>query len=473
MDICFMTARDIASAIKQKKVSAREVMEAHLDQIKQMNPYVNAIVSPVEDQAVQAAIAADEQLAAGIDVGPLHGLPMAHKDTHATAGIPTTYGSPVFRDHIPEQNDLIIERLKGAGAITVGKTNVPEFAAGAHTYNSVFGTTKNPYDLTKTAGGSSGGAAVAVACGMTPLADGSDMGGSCRFPAAFNNVVGLRTSPGRVPSYPKKAPLSPLAVQGPLARNVADAAFMMSVIAGPDTRSPISIEEPGTQFRETLDRDLTGLRVAWSTDLGGAFPVDPAVRENIEQQVKIFEDLGCIVEEACPDLADADHVFHVLRAWEMAMSYSELLDQHRELFKSDLIWNIEKGQQLSRRDIDQAIQHHQQLYHNMRAFFERYDVLLLPVSQVPPFDANLDYPKTITGESMENYIDWMRSCYYISATGHPALSVPSGLTSDGLPLGLQIVGRHRADFEVLQIGHAFEKATGYGKQRPPLLTTFN
>jgi amidase len=278
MDICFKSARDLAATIKRGELSAYEVVEAHLNQIERVNPQVNAIVSLVKDRALEEARAADKRFAAGEEVGPLHGLPIAFKDTHATAGIRTTSGSTVLRDNIPEQDELIVERLRKAGAITIGKTNVPEFAAGAHTFNDVFGMTRNPYDLSRTAGGSSGGAAVAVSCGMLPLADGSDMGGSLRFPAAFNNVVGLRTSPGRIPTYPRQAAYSTLSVQGPVARNVADTAFMMSVIAGPDDRSPISIEESGTRFLESLERDLTGLRVAWSPDLGGAVPVDPVVR---------------------------------------------------------------------------------------------------------------------------------------------------------------------------------------------------
>ncbi|MCP3740843.1 amidase [Rossellomorea sp. BNER] len=471
MDICFKSARDLAATIKRGELSAYEVVEAHLNQIERVNPQVNAIVSLVKDRALEEARAADKRFAAGEEVGPLHGLPIAFKDTHATAGIRTTSGSTVLRDNIPEQDELIVERLRKAGAITIGKTNVPEFAAGAHTFNDVFGMTRNPYDLSRTAGGSSGGAAVAVSCGMLPLADGSDMGGSLRFPAAFNNVVGLRTSPGRIPTYPRQAAYSTLSVQGPVARNVADTAFMMSVIAGPDDRSPISIEESGTRFLESLERDLTGLRVAWSPDLGGAVPVDPVVRSVFEQQIKVFEDLGCNVEEVCPDFADAEEIFRVLRAWQFEMSYGKLVDRYREQIKSSFVWNLEEGRRLSGPDIGRAERLHGALYERMRVFFEKYDVLLLPVSQIPPFDGNLEFPQEVDGNHMETYLDWMRSCYYVSATGHPALSVPGGFTPDGLPLGLQIVGRHRADFEVLQVGYAFEQATGYGKRRPALAKT--
>lgn len=470
-DICFMTARELAKAIRRRKISVRETVEAHLAQIERINPSVNAIVSLAAERALKEAQAADERLAKGEDIGPLHGLPIAFKDTHDVAGIPTTNGFAELRGYVPSRDELLVARLRGAGVITLGKTNVPEFAAGAHTFNDVFGMTRNPYNLRKTAGGSSGGAAVAVACGMLPLADGSDTGGSLRYPAAFNNVVGLRTSPGRVPRYPSPAPYSPLSVQGPIARNVADAAFMMSVIAGPDVRSPIAIEEAGTRFLEPLDRNLTGLRVAWSADFGGAFPLDSAVRQVFEQQVTVFEELGCDVEEVYPDLTDAEAIFRVFRAWQMELSHAERFERYREKMKPSLVWNIEQGRQLRGPDIGRAERLRGALYDRVRRFFEQYDVLLLPVSQVPPFDVELEYPEEIDGVRMETYIDWMRSCYYITVTGNPALSVPGGFTPDGLPLGLQIVGRHRADFEVLQVGHMFEQATHYSKRRPKLADT--
>ncbi|MFC7063444.1 amidase [Halobacillus seohaensis] len=466
----FSSARDLAKSIQERELSAREVMEAHLAQIETINPEVNAIVSLDEEHALKKADKADELLAAGKEVGPFHGLPIAIKDTHNAKGFPMTSGSLALRDNISTDDDLVVERLKKAGAIVIGKTNVPEFGAGSHTFNKVFGITRNPYNLNRTAGGSSGGAAAAVATGMLPFAEGSDMGGSCRNPAAFNNVVGMRTSPGRVPTYPKPALFSPLLAQGPITRSVEDASFMMSVLAGPDTRSPISIEEPGKLFLQPFSKDIKGLRIAWSADLGGLIPVDPSIRSNIEEQMKIFTDLGCHVEEACPDLTEADEVFHVFRAWEMEMSHKELFDKFEEVMKPSFKWNFNKGRKLSGIEIGRAERLRNQLYHRTRDFFDQYDALIVPVSQVPPFDANLEYPKQINDVPMENYIDWMRSNYYISALGNPALSVPSGFTSDGLPLGLQVVGPHRADYEVLRIGHAFEQATNYGKKRPAIAT---
>ncbi|TYB41168.1 amidase [Actinomadura chibensis] len=467
-EICFASARELARRIRARELSAREVVRAHLDQIERTNPRVNAIVTLVAERALDQARDADERLARGAAPGPLHGLPVAHKDTHATAGIRTTSGSPIFADHVPDADDLVIERIRAAGAITLGKTNVPEFAAGSHTFNPVFGVTRNPYDPSRSAGGSSGGAAAALACGMHPVADGSDMGGSLRNPASFCNVVGFRPSPGRVPSWPVPAGWATMGVQGPMARTVADAALLLSVLAGPDPRSPIALETPGPAFAVPLDRDLAGLRVAWSPDLGGTVPVDPAVTGVLEPAVKVFEDLGCAVEEACPDLSGADEVFRTLRAWHWDVALGPLLDERRADFKPSLAANIEAGRVLSGSDIGRAEALHTALFHRVREFFGRYDALLLPVSQVPPFDAGIEYPDEVAGHPMPDYLEWMRSCFLVSATGCPALSVPAGFTGDGLPVGLQIVGPHRADLDVLRIGHAFERATRHGARRPPL-----
>ncbi|MGW5112050.1 amidase [Nocardia sp. NPDC004123] len=466
-DICYASARELAGWLRARQVSAVEVVRTHLDRIERINPKVNAIVTLVGEQALDAARAADQRVAAGAEPGPLHGIPMAHKDTHDTAGIRTTYGSPLLAQQIPERDELLIERLHAAGVITVGKTNVPEFGVGSHTVNPIFGATRNPYDLGKSAGGSSGGAAAALACGLQPLADGSDMGGSLRNPASFCNVVGFRPSPGRVPTWPDPYAWGTLTVQGPMARTVADAALLLSVLAGPDPRSPIAIAEPGSIFTGSLDRDLRGLRVAWSPDLGGAVPVDRAVRDVLEPAVRVFSELGAVVTADCPDLSGAEQVFRTLRAWLFALALEPLL-AHRDRVKPSLVWNIEQGLALSGSDIAEAEVLHTMLFHRMREFFERYDVLLLPVSQVPPFDVELEYPDTVDGEPMYTYLDWMKSAYFISATGCPALSVPAGFTTAWLPVGLQIVGPHRADRLVLEVGHAFEQATGFGTVRPPI-----
>jgi amidase len=467
-DICFQQATDLARLIRSKQLSAQEVMEAHLAQIERVNPKVNAIVTLLPEQALAQARAADEALARGETAGLLHGLPIAHKDLVNTKGIRTTSGSPIFKDFVPEEDALIVEHLKRAGAITIGKTNVPEFGAGSQTYNEVFGETFNPYDLTKTCGGSSGGAAVALACGMQPLADGSDMGGSLRNPANFCNVVGFRPSPGRVPSWPKLTAWSPLSVEGPMARTVQDVALMLQAIAGPDPRSPIAIVEPGSIFAQPLERDFKGVRIAWSRDLGH-FPVDPRIKTVVESQRHIFEALGCIVEETQPDFRDADEIFKILRAWSFESSMGELLKTHRDQLKETVIWNIEAGAKLTGPQVAQAELKRTQLYHRVRTFMETYEYLILPVSQVPPFDVKQRYITEINNVKMETYIDWMKSCYYITVTGHPAISVPCGFTPEGLPVGIQIVGRHQADFNVLQLAYAFEQATGFWKQRPGMV----
>jgi amidase len=464
--ICFLPATELARRIRAKELSAQEVMAAHLAQIERVNPNMNAIVTLLPELAMQGARAADAALARGAEVGPLHGLPIAHKDLVPTKGIRTTFGSPIFKDFVPDQDGLIVERLRNAGAITIGKTNTPEFGAGSQTFNEVFGETLNPYDRTKTCGGSSGGAAVALACGMLPIADGSDMGGSLRNPASFCNVVGFRPSPGRVPTWPDQAAWCTLQVEGPMARTVQDIALVLSAIAGPDPRSPIAIAEPRSIFAQPLQRDFNGVRIAWSRDLG-ELPVDPRVTAALDAQRHVFESLGCIVEDGAPDFADADESFKVLRAWRFELSRGELLTTHRDYLKDTVIWNIEAGVKLSGSQLGQAERQRTALFHRMRTFMETYEFLILPVSQVPPFDVKQRYVTNINGVPMETYIDWMRSCYYITLTGHPAISVPCGFTPDGLPVGIQIVGRHRDDVGVLQLAHAFEQVTGFWKQKPP------
>jgi amidase len=351
--------------------------------------------------------------------------------------------------------------------VTLGKTNTPEFGAGSQTFNEVFGRTLNPYDESKTCGGSSGGAAVALACGMVPIADGSDTGGSLRNPAAFCNVVGLRTSPGRVPVWPREMAWSALSVQGPMARTVADTALLLSAIAGPDPRSPIAIAEPGDRFRQSLQRDFRDVRVAWSRDLGG-LPIDRRVTTTLEPQRKVLESLGCAVDDAEPDLHDAREIFQVLRAFAFATRYGPMLAEHRHQMKDTVIWNTEQGLKLTARELAEAEVSRTALYHRVREFMERYDFLALPATQVPPFDVTEPYVTEIAGVLLPTYIDWMRACSDITVTGLPAVSVPGGFTSDGLPVGLQIVGRHQDDWGVLQLAHAFEQATGFGRRRAPV-----
>src|SRR5712691_10738773 len=463
-DICFMTATELARRIRTRELSARAVMEAHLTQIERVNPTVNALVTLLPERALAGACAADEAVAHGAAVGPLHGLPIAHKDLILTKGIRTTYGSRIYADFVPDQDMLIVERMRRAGAITIGKTNTPEFGAGSQTFNEVFGATLNPYDITRTCGGSSGGGAVALACSMLPLADGSDMGGSLRNPASFCNVVGLRPSPGRVPVWPAAMGWSTLSVEGPMARTVADVAFFLSAIAGPDPRSPLSIDEPGSRFAGPLERSFKGIRMAWWKDLGGV-PVDPRVREIVDARREVFESLGCIVEEAEPDFSGADEVFKTLRALAF-LTRAEELKKNRDLVKETILWEIDRGERLSAGDIAQAEMKRTELYHRMRQFLERYEFFVLPVSQALPFDVRQPYVTEIAGVQLATYIDWMKSCYYISILGNPALSVPCGFTTDGLPVGIQIVARHHDDWGLLQMGHAFEQAAALPRALP-------
>jgi amidase len=464
-DICALSAVDMARRIRTKELSARDVVDAHLDQIARVNPHVNALVTLVPERAVEQAGRADEDLAHGRVRGPLHGLPIAHKDLQPTRGIRTTFGSPIFKDFIPDEDSLLVERVRSAGAIVVGKTNTPEFGAGSQTFNPVFGATRNPYDVTKTCGGSSGGAAVALAAGMLPIADGSDMGGSLRNPASFCGVVGLRPSPGRVPTWPALNGWSTLSVDGPMARTVSDLAFFLSAIAGPDRRSPIAIDEEGSRFAQPLERDFRGVRIAWCRDLGG-LPFDADIKRVVDRQRTVFESLGCHVEEAEPDFAGADETFKTLRAAAFVLKMADHVAQHRALVKDTILWEVDRGQRLTANDINRANVMHTNLYHRMRRFLERDEFFVLPTTQVVPFDVNLEYPVSVAGVRMETYIDWMKSCYYISITGHPALSVPCGFTTGGLPIGLQIVGRHRDEWGLLQIGHAFEEAAGMAREWP-------
>ncbi len=465
--ICFMSAIEMARLIRAKKLSAREALAAHLKQIERVNLKVNAIVTLVPEMAADAAAKADEMQARKETLGPLHGLPVAHKDLLETRGIRTTFGSPLFKDFVPTEDNIVVERMRRAGAMIIGKTNVPEFGAGSQTFNKIFGATRNPYDLTKTCGGSSGGAAVSLACGLAPVVSGTDTGGSLRNPAAFCNVAGFRPSVGRVPNPKAAFAWSTLSTSGCLGRSVADLAYVLSTIAGPDSRAPLSINEPGELFARPLDRSFKGVRVAWFKDLGGA-PFDPRVRAVVDGHRKTFESLGCIVEQAEPDFAPAEIAFRVLRALGSANTYGAQLHDHADAFKDTLKGEIEEGLRLTGMDVARAETAHGQLWRSFQAFLEKYEYFVLPTTQLPAFDVDTPYPTEIAGVKFDNYIDWMKSCWYISATGNPAASVPGGFTPEGLPVGVQIVGRNKEDFSVLQIAHAFEQATGYGMKRPSI-----
>jgi amidase len=452
------TARDQAAAVRRKEISARELLDLHLARIAERNPELNAIVSLDEERARDGAAAADDALATGVEPGALHGLPFAFKDTHAVAGWRTTFGSPLFKDFVPDHDELIVERIRTAGVVVIGKTNVPEFAAGSHTFNTVFGTTLNPVDPTRSAGGSSGGAACALASAMVPLAEGSDMGGSLRNPASFCGVVGLRPSLGRVPSWPTDNLWETTAVGGPMARNVGDLALLLSVLAGPDPRVPTALGDPGIVFAPPVSGTLVGLRVALSTDLGGAFEVDHEVAAVVESSGAVFSGAGATVSSAHPVLSEAEDTFRTLRAWLFQAGFGQLLAEHPEDFKESLAANIRAGEQLTGADVARAYAGRTALSERMREFFADHDLLVLPTSQVPPFPADQEFPTEINGTPMESYLDWMRACYLITVTGCPAISVPFGRTATGLPVGVQLVAPHGADRFLLEVAAAFEAA---------------
>jgi amidase len=464
--LCDLTAIELVDRVRRKQVSAREVMAAHLARIERVNPKVNAVVTLVAERALADAARADEQTARGDPLGVLHGLPVAHKDLVDTAGIRTTRGSRIYRDHVPTADALIVTRLRAAGAITCGKTNTPELGAGSQTFNEVFGATRNPYDLSKTPGGSSGGAAVALSCGMVPIADGSDTGGSLRNPAAYCNIVGFRPSPGRVPS---DSAWSPLSVSGPMARTVADVALFLSAIAGPDARAPLALLEDGARFRAPLARDFKGVRLAWWRGLGG-IPFEPEIKRVVDDGRRAFESLGCHVEEDEPDFEGVDQAFPALRFVANHAQYSALIRQQPEWVKDTIKYEVSEAERMTGIDIGRALARHSRMFDQSREFFARYDYFVLPVTQVAPFDLTVPYPTQINGTPMRTYIDWMRSCWYITFMSNPAISVPAGFTASGLPVGLQIVGRHRDDWSVLQMAHAFEQATNHGKRRPALVS---
>jgi amidase len=461
------SATELRQLIMACEVSAREVLDAHLRQIERVNDKVNAIVTLDVERAVQWSREADEHQAKGGELGVLHGLPVVHKDLFSTAGMRTTFGSPIYKDHIPDSDELIIQRLRSAGAISIGKSNTPEFGAGSQTFNEVFGATRNPYDLRKTCGGSSGGAAVALASRMVPIADGSDMGGSLRNPASFCNVVGFRPSTGRVPTWPSDNAWFSFGVQGPMARTVQDVSLMLAAIAGPDHRVPLSITEPSDQFLGPLDVDLRGKRIAFAPTLGG-LPVCREVVKVIEEQRRVFTHLGCEVVDACLNFDKADDVFKTLRAFRFAMKFGDLADQYPEQMKETVLWNISEGRKLSGEDIANAQRWRTELFSRAADFFGQFDFLVGPVTQVAAFNIEDEFVGEIEGTSFKSYIDWMQSCYLVTATGMPAISVPAGFTAGGLPVGVQIIGGYRRDLDVLKIANAFEIATNISSRIPKL-----
>ncbi len=446
------SAVDLAGLLRSGQVSAREVLEEHLARIDEVNPTVNAIVTFAFDRAFEDAARADEAHARGESLGVLHGLPIAHKDLADTAGIRTTLGSPIFADNVPLVDELLIARLRAAGCVTLGKTNTPEFGAGSHTFNRLFGVTRNPHDPSRSAGGSSGGAAAALASGMVPIADGSDLGGSLRNPASFCGIVGLRPTPGTVPSWPASDPWDPLATEGPMGRNAADVALLLSAMAGPHPSVPL--RGAAGPFGP-MDRSLAGLRVGWSADAGG-LPVERAVQVALAGVPERLGAHGCVVVDAFPDLTGAGRVFQTLRSVGFERNLGPLYDVRPDDLKDTIRWNIELARSLSASDVGVALRDRGSLQERVRRFFERYDVFALPTVQVVPFPVEVEWVREVEGVPLANYLEWMQSCTDITVTGCPAISVPAGVTPDGLPVGLQLVAPPGGELLLLQIAHALD-----------------
>lgn len=461
-----LSATETMSALRAREVSSRELVEAHLARIASVNGPINAVVTVDAEGALTRAAEADARIAEGGELPPLLGLPMTHKDTHMVAGMRSTMGSLALADNIPDADDLVIARLRAAGVVATGKNNVPEFGAGSHTFNEVFGTTTNPYATDRSAGGSSGGLAAAVAARIQPLGEGSDMGGSLRIPAAFCNVIGFRPSYGVIPMPSAGNPWAWLGRTGPMAREIDDIALFMSAVSGPaplmQTPAPIGAAD----FRGPVRGDLTGVRVGWSRDFGLGIPMEPEVVAALEAQLQVFVDAGAIVEEATPDFSEADLVFQSARAIDFATGLGPLVDAHPDLIKPEVIWNVGLARAMTATDLIAATAARGRLEASVQRFFARYDVFVSPTAQVVPFDAELRYPAEVAGVVSETYLDWMRSACVLSATSLPVLAMPAGFTENGLPVGIQLAVNHHRDVDLLRYAKAFEERTRFADRAP-------
>jgi amidase len=465
-DLLNRDAVDLAAMIARREISATELMEATLARIAEVNPKLNAIVSMIDSEAaMEMARAADR----GPVKGPMHGLPLAIKDLADAKGLPTTMGSPAYKDAGPApKDDIMVARMRAAGALIVGKTNTPEFGLGSHTYNPVWGATRNAWDPSRSAGGSSGGAAVALTTGMTPIADGSDMMGSLRNPAGWANIYGYRPSWGLVPSEPEgDAFLHQLSTAGPMGRSPADVAMTLSVQAGHDPRQPHGRDLPDI---EHLQANLEGRRIGWLGDWGGALPMEAGILEACEAAFKTFDDLGCTVEKIAPpfQLELIWDSWITLRSWSNAASLAALYldDRTRDLMKPEAQWEAERGLRLSAMDVHRASVIRSRWFEKAAQLFDSYDVLVLPTAQVWPFPVEWTWPKTIAGISMDTYHRWMEVVVPAGLIGLPCLAVPAGFGATGLPIGLQLVGRRGSDVALLQMGQGWHDAAPWAQLRP-------
>ncbi|MGH8827822.1 MAG: amidase, partial [Jiangellaceae bacterium] len=443
-DIVMLNAVDLAAAIQDRRVSCVDVMEAYLAQMDRWNPMVNAIVSRLDPDSLRdQARERDRQLARGEYLGVLHGFPHAVKDLADVAGFVTTQGTPLLKDNVAPADSLFVERIRAAGAVFVGKTNVPEMGAGSHTFNPVFGTTYNAYDSTKTAGGSSGGTAAALAMRMLPVADGSDFAGSLRNPGAWNNLFSLRPSFGRVP-HDGEAFVSQFMVSGPMGRTVPDVALLLSVMAGPDPRFPLSIEQDPTRFADVLERDFGGARIAWMGDFDGYLATEPGVLELCESSFAAFEQIGCVVEPVPAPMPPEQiwETFLTLRHWMISASAQRFLDLPggEEALKPEIRWEIEGGRSLTALDVYRASAARAEWYRAVQRLLTTYDFILAPSAQVFPYDATLRWPDHINGRPMDTYHRWMEVVVPWTLTGLPVLNLPVGFNAAGLPMGVQVIG---------------------------------
>ncbi|MFG0643476.1 amidase [Delftia lacustris] len=471
-----MSAVALSKAIHGRELSCLEVLDAYCAQIDRLNPVVNALVAPLDRDWLRGrSRELDTLLARGQSLGPLHGFPQAPKDIMPAAGMVTTKGSPIFANQLSQADCVVFERMRAGGALFVARSNSPEFGLGGHTYNPVYGTTRNAFDPSRSAGGSSGGAGVAVALRMLPVADGSDMMGSLRTPAAFNHVYGLRTSVGCVPHGPSEEVFfQQFSVAGPMARDIPDLALLLSVQAGFDARLPLTRRsEPPQDWTAQLQRDCKGLRIGWLGDLGGHLPTEPGLLQTCRAALRHFTAAGCTVEEAVPQF-DFERLWRAwidLRSFSVAGANAALYNDpaKRALLKPEAVWEIERGLALPAMAVYDAARVRSAWYETLRRLFDSYDFLVLPSAQVFPFDAALDWPHAVDGREMDTYHRWMQTVVPATMAGLPALAAPAGFGPQGLPAGLQIIGPAQADLAVLQIGHAYDQASGLSRVRSPLL----
>ena len=454
-----LSAREVHRLLRGKDISPLQLLDALEERIAEVDEAVNAVPTLCFDRARERARSRD------FSTLPLAGIPVAIKDLIAVAGVRTTWGSMAYRDHVPETSDLLVERIEAAGGIVYAKTNTPEFGAGANTFNDVFGFTRNPWNTALSAAGSSGGSAVALATGMAWLATGSDLGGSLRNPASFCAVAGLRPSQGRVASDPGNLAFNHMAVDGPMARNVADLALLLDVMAGYDARDPMSLDDPAISFEENALQRQVPPRIAFSADLG-VTPVDPEVAQICERAAMRFSELGAIVEHDHPDFSGLQEVFQVHRAMSYAASFGPLLEANRSIFKPEIVWNVEQGLALTADEIMAAMVTRSQIYERAQRFFAQTDLILTPATVVPPYPVEQRFVERIGDYKFSNYIEWCSIAYAFTVIGAPALSIPCGFTQSGLPVGLQIVAAPRQEARLLSAALAFEELAGICTQLP-------